>query len=276
MGAEPAAGSQIARITVCAERDAIPAVLAFLREVAGRLSLAPPSTERLGRAVENVCLNVIERGFAPGQDASFDVVFLRRPGQLVVSVEDRGLPFDFTSLEAASGVAAPSLTAAADAVRFLNLGSRGNRVEIVERLPYPDIETYITAGRAAGIASVSPDPSAAPVTLRLMTPEDAIAVARCTYAVYGYTLPDEYLYFPDRLREMLDGGLLEVCVGTTPDGEVVSVLTCEVERPARPSATWKRAWSIRASATMACSSRCCGSWSAARATAACSGSTARR
>ena len=82
-----------------------------------------------------------------------------------------------------------------------------------------------------------------------MTPDDAIAVARCTYAVYGYTLPDEYLYFPDRLCEMLDGGLLEVCVGTTPDGEVVGVLTCEVERPGAPSATWKRAWSIRASAT---------------------------
>jgi len=59
-------------------------------------------------------------------------------------------------------------------------------------------------------------------------------VARCTYAVYGYTLPDDYLYFPDRLREMLDGGLLDVCIGATPDGEVVSYLTCEVEHPGAP------------------------------------------
>ena len=36
-----------------------------------------------------------------------------------------------------------------------------------------------------------------------MTPDDAIGVARCTYAVYGYSVPDEYLYFPDRMREML-------------------------------------------------------------------------
>jgi serine/threonine-protein kinase RsbW len=234
MGAEPAAESQIARITLGAKRDTLPAVLAFLREVAGRLGVLPPSAERLGRAVEEVCLNVIERGFSPDQDACFDVVFLRRPGQLVVAVEDRGLPFDFTSLEVASGVAAPSLAAAADGVRFLNLGSRGNRVEIVERLPFRDIEAYNDAGGAAAVAPASPDPSAAPVTLRLMTADDAIAVARCTYAVYGYTLPDEYLYFPDRLREMLDGGLLEVCVGTTPDGLVVSVLTCEVERPGAP------------------------------------------
>src|SRR5260370_33420242 len=36
------------------------------------------------------------------------------------------------------------------------------------------------------------------------------------------------------MREMLDGGLLEVCVGTTPDGEVVCYLTCEVEHDGAP------------------------------------------
>jgi anti-sigma regulatory factor (Ser/Thr protein kinase) len=233
MASERAAERPIARITMGAEREMLRALLAFLREVASGLDLSPPSAEQLSRTVEEVCVNVIERGFPSGGDASFDVEFLRRPGQLVVAVEDRGVPFDFASLETASGLAAPSLAAAGVSVRFLNLGSRGNRVEIVERLPFPDIATYIAGGRAATVTA-SPDPSAAPVTLRLMTPDDAIAVARCTYAVYGYTLPDEYLYFPDRLREMLDGGLLEVCVGVTPDGEVVSVLTCEVERPGAP------------------------------------------
>jgi serine/threonine-protein kinase RsbW len=59
-------------------------------------------------------------------------------------------------------------------------------------------------------------------------------VARCTYSVYGYTLPDDYLYFPDRIREMLHGGLLEVVVGTAADGEIVSCVTCEVEHPGGP------------------------------------------
>jgi hypothetical protein len=64
-----------------------------------------------------------------------------------------------------------------------------------------------------------------------MTPDDAVGVARSTYAVYGYTLPDDYLYYPDRIREMLHGGLLEVVVGALPDGEIVSCLTSEVEHP---------------------------------------------
>ncbi len=236
MDGEPAVERQIARINVAAERDYLRAVLAFLREATAPLGLGTPEVSGLERAVETVCLNVVERGFGPGDRASFDVALLRRPGHLVVVVEDQGLPFDFMTLEAASssGLAGSSLTGLADAVRFLNLGTRGNRVEIVKRLSFAHIETYIAGGQAAPVAPLPSTTSTAPVTVRLMTPDDAIAVARCTYAVYGYTLPDDYLYFPDRMREMLHGGLLEVYVGTTPEGEVVSCLTCEVAHPGAP------------------------------------------
>lgn len=234
-GAGPASEQQIARIGLAAERDYLAAALGFLREVARQVGLSTQDIAGLERVVEEVCLNVIEHGFEPGRPASFDVVILRRPGQLVVAVEDRGLPFDWSRLEggAGSALAAPSLMAGTDDVRFVNLGTRGNRVEIVKRLPFDHIETYI-AGKAATLVAASIRSSTAPVTVRSMTPDDAIAVARCTYAVYGYTVPDDYLYFPDRIREMLQGGLLEVCVGATPDGEIVSCLTREVARPGAP------------------------------------------
>src|SRR6058998_2583602 len=233
MDVESAAERQIARINVAAERDYLRAVLAFLREATGPLGLGTLEVSGLERAVETVCLNVVERGFGPGDRASFDVALLRRPAHLVVVIEDQGLPFDFMSLEAGSGsgLAGSSLTGLADAVRFQNRGTRGNRVEIVKRLPFAHIETYIAGGQAAPVAPAPSPASTAPVTVRLMTPDDAIAVARCTYAVYGYTLPDDYLYFPDHMREMLHGGLLEVCVGESAEGEIVSCLTREVDRP---------------------------------------------
>ncbi len=227
---------EIGRLTIAAERGYLPGVLAFLREVAGRLGVDADEVAKLAQAVEEVCVNVIERGFTPGQAASFDLSLLRQPGQIVVVVEDRGVPYDFASLEVdpIAGVPAPSLTALVDAVRFLNLGTGGNRVEIVKRLPFDHIESYIAEGKAAPVSREPSEISAAPVTVRLMAPDDAVAVARCTYSVYAYTLPDDYLYFPDRMREMLAGGLLEIYVGVTPDGEVVSCLTREVERPGGP------------------------------------------
>ena len=135
-------GQQIARITLVAEdRHLVPA-LAFIREAAGLLGLAAPDVLGLARAVERVASNVIRQAFEPGQRASFDIVVRRRPGRLVVAVEDQGLPFDFTTLEAGegSGLSAPSLTGFADAVRFVNLGTGGNRVEIVKRLPFTPID----------------------------------------------------------------------------------------------------------------------------------------
>ena len=52
--------------------------------------------------------------------------------------------------------------------------------------------------------------------------------------------------------------------GTTPTARSRATSPARSSGRARRSATWKRAWSIRASATAACSSRCCGSCSAAR------------
>lgn len=228
----PVADAPIARLTVAADRAYLPAVLAFLREASGRLGLAAPDVAGLERAVEEVCVNALEHGFEPGQAGSLDVSLLRRPGHIVVVVEDQGRPFDFAALEAgkSSGLAVPSLMAFADTVSFAGLGRRGNRVEIGKRLPFDHIEAYIAGGEAPEVTSPPPGPSTEPVTVRLMTPDDAIAVARCTYAVYGYTLPDDYLYFPERMREMLGGGLLEVCVAETAGGEIAGYLTCELER----------------------------------------------
>jgi serine/threonine-protein kinase RsbW len=230
---ESAAERQIARLVLAAERDYLTAALAFLREASARLGLSAADISALAQATEEVCLNIIEHGFEPGQPASFDLVLMRRPGQLVLAVEDRGRPFDWSRIEPGSVVASPSLTAGTDAVRFVNLGTEGNRVEIVKHLPFDHIETYLTRGAAPSL-STSTETSTASVTVRSMTPDDAIGVARCTYAVYGYSVPDEYPYFPDRLREMLQGGLLEVCVGATADGEIVSCLTREVARPGAP------------------------------------------
>ena len=160
-------------------------------------------------------LNVIEHGFEPGQLATFDVVILRRPGQLVVAVEDQGLPFDWSRLErgAGSALATPALTAGTDDVRFVNLGTRGNRVEIVKHLPFDHIEVLIAAGGAAPVTR-SASPSTAAVTVRSMKPADSSrGRARMPSTATG---SDDYLYVPDRCRYAARR-LLEVCVGATAD-----------------------------------------------------------
>jgi serine/threonine-protein kinase RsbW len=222
----------IARITVAANPEFLPAVLAFLREAAAQAGLGSADVATLEHTVDEVAHNVIVHGFPSGHDGTFDVVLERRPGQIVVAVEDQGLPFDWSGLEAAakSRPTRSEQSGRVDEVHFQNLGRGGNRVEIVKRLPFKHIDAY-PGTEPPPAAKMSPPPvSNQPVTLRPMTADDAIAVARCTYAVYGYSLPDEFLYFPDRMKEMLAGGLLEVCVAVTSDGEIIACLTRELER----------------------------------------------
>jgi anti-sigma regulatory factor (Ser/Thr protein kinase) len=228
---KPAADQSIATITLLAKDDYLPAALAFVRELCARLGLPVPAVDALASAVERVATNVIRHGFDPGEEGSFDVVIRRRPGAVVVSVEDRGLPFDFRSLADGMGSMLGPLTdkGRVDSVHFANLGVAGNQVEIVKRLPSKAPDQ--TDAMPPETIAPPPAPLDAPLVLRLMTPDDAEAVTRCTYRTYGYTAPDAKLYDAGHLGDLLRGGLYEACVGVTPDGEIVSFLDLERDRP---------------------------------------------
>ncbi len=219
----------VARLSLAASGEYLPAAVAFVQAMSSRIGLGGAESEALGGAVERVAANVILHAFDPGEEGSFDIVIRRRPGAIAIAVEDRGLPFDYRPLGDGPGSVMGQLAekGTIDSVHFENLGVHGNRVEVVKRLaPRPTAE-----GAPAPAALPPPAHPDTAVTLRLMTPADAESVIRCTYRTYGYTAPDEKLYDPAHLAELIEGGLYEACVGTTADGEVVSFIDFELERP---------------------------------------------
>ena len=190
---QPAATAeqQIARLTLAAEARYLGPALAFIREAAAPWGSRPPTWSGLARAVEEVASNVIRQAFEPGQGGSFDIVILRRPGRLVVAVEDRGLPFDFQALEAAEA-ATRSRAGRIRRRRPLHEPRHGGQPRGDREAPGLHAHRRLP-GQFREPAAAAP---AGPVTLRLMTPDDAVAVARCTYAVYGYTVPTTTCTFP--------------------------------------------------------------------------------
>jgi len=223
---------QIARITVVAKVEFLPAVIGFVRDVSTKLGLAGRDVERLELVVEEACMNVIEHAFDPDEQGAFDVIILRKPGQVVVAVEDQGLPFDFRKFEAGqeSGLGVMLMKAFADEIHFLNAGRRGKRVELIKNLPYKDVEAYISEEEKERSLSPPPVPMDVPLTIRLMRPDDSVDVARCVYRCYGYTYSSDYVYFPDRVRELLESGLLSSHIALTPDGETVGHIAVRMEQ----------------------------------------------
>src|SRR5215216_2004890 len=227
----PKLEESVARVTVLADAGLLPAVVDFVRQAAHRLGLRHEDTKRLDRAVAVVCRNVIEHAFDPQEGGEYDVHVLRRPGQVVVAVEDRGLPFDYADLRYGEDSSLPEVLRGSftDGMRFVNLGRGGNRVELIKDLPHPDIREDQEPHRESPAAAED-----VPLDIRMMRPEESTELSRCVYRSYGYSYGWDYVYYPERIRELQESRLMRSCVAVTPEDEIVGHLALTLEHPDSP------------------------------------------
>ena len=231
----------VARVTVTTDAELLPAellpaVVDFVRQVARRLGLRDKAAEQLDRAVETVCRNVIEHAFDPDEEEQYDVEILRRPGRVVIAVEDRGLPFDYAPLRDGGDTALPEMLhhPFADEVRFINLGPGGNRVELIKHLPHADVREHLPEAEHHRTVRAPAAPEDTELEIRMMHPEESFELSRCVYRSYGYSYDWDYVYYPDRIRELQESGLMRSCVAVTSGGEFVGHLAVRVEHPDSP------------------------------------------
>jgi serine/threonine-protein kinase RsbW len=223
----------IARVTISADAGFLPPVIEFANEMTLRLGLG--GAANVDRAVELVCMNVIEHAFGPEEEGSFDVEVLRRPGQVVVAIEDQGLPFDYKRLQDGEDrTVLEILHRSFDETRFINLGRHGNRVELLKHLPHTDVRDHLPEDEHRRTLQANAVPEDIPVEIRMMHPEESFELSRCVYRSYGYSYDWDYIYYPDRIRELQEQGVMISCVAVTPEGEFVGHLAITVERPDSP------------------------------------------
>jgi hypothetical protein len=223
----------IARITISADAGFLPSVIEFVKQITLRLGL--DGAEHVDRAVELVCLNVIEHAFGPEEEGSFDVEVLRRPGLVVVAVEDQGLPFDYKRLQDGEDRSVLEiLRGSFDETRFVNLGRRGNRVELLKHIPLTDVRDHLSEDEHHRTVEATAAQEDVPLKIRMMHPEESFELSRCVYRSYGYSYDWDYIYYPDRIRELQEQGLMISCVAVTPEGEFVGHLAITMERPGSP------------------------------------------
>src|ERR687897_3020206 len=226
----------VASVTVLAEPDFLPAVVDFVRRTAHQLGLADTDAEHLGWAVETVCRNVIDRAYEPEEEGRYDVYVLRRPGQVVIAVDDRGLPFDYAPLQTGNETALSNTLhqSFTDEISFVNLGRRGNRVELTKHLPHADVREHLSEDEHHRAVRAPAAPEDASLEVRMMRPEESFELSCCVYRSYGYSYDWDYVYYPDRIRELQESGLMRSCVAVTSGGEFVGHLAITVERPGSP------------------------------------------
>jgi anti-sigma regulatory factor (Ser/Thr protein kinase) len=224
----------ITRLTVTADAELLPAAVDFAQRISRELGLRESVAGRLAQALETVCRNVIEHAFGPDEEGRYEIEILRRPGQVVIAVEDRGLPFDYAPLEEAGASPEMLHRSVADEVRLINLGRGGNRVELVKHLPHTDVRDHLPEDEPHRAVRAPAAPQDAGLEIRMMRPEESFELSRCVYRSYGYSYDWDYVYYPDRIRELQEAGLMRSCVAVTATGEFVGHLAVRVERPGSP------------------------------------------
>ncbi|MBA3492478.1 MAG: ATP-binding protein [Rubrobacteraceae bacterium] len=224
---------QIARVTISADAGFLPPVVEFVKQMTRRLGLR--NAEHVDQAVELVCMNVVEHAFAPEEEGSLDVRVVRRAGLVVVAVEDQGLPFDYKRLEEGEDrTVLEILHGSFDETRFVNLGRRGNRVELLKHLPHTDVRDHLPEEEHRRTLEATAVPEDTPLQIRMMRPEESFELSRCVYRSYGYSYDWDYIYYPDRIRELQEKGLMISCVAVTPEGEFVGHLAITLDHPDSP------------------------------------------
>jgi anti-sigma regulatory factor (Ser/Thr protein kinase) len=230
------AKKQILRLSILARLDFLPGAMALVRDTVQKLGLEDKEARQLELVAEEACVNVIQQAFE-GEAGTFDIVVERGPGQVIVAVEDRGLPLDIRKLEAdqESGLGIALMKAFADEVNFLNLGRDGKRVELVKNLPEKDAERLrqeevAQAGTAQQVMALEEKD----ITVRLMRPEESMSLARCAYRCYGYTYFTDDIYYPERVREKLESGQMISVVALNPANEIIGHAAVSREAPGAP------------------------------------------
>ena len=183
----------VARVTVSADAGFLPPVIEFVDRMTHRLGLV--DVGQMEGAVELVCMNVIEHAFGPDEEGPLDVYVLRWAGQVIVAVEDRGLPFDYSRLQSGEDeTVLETLHQTFDEVRFVNLGRRGNRVELRKHLPHADVREHLPEDEHRKNVEAAAVSENLPLEVRTMRPEESFELSRCVYRSYGYSYDWDSIY----------------------------------------------------------------------------------
>ena len=212
----------LAKLTIKNDKRILLPVMSFIRALAIDFGFSVDDADKLMFVTEEACKNVIEHAFKDEPEACFDIIVEKGNGRFVIGIEDKGLPFDFDSEEKNrnKGFGMTIMNEYTDEIKFVNLGQNGKRIELIKKLP---MQLPVNEFKETLISeNVNPqtDLSEIEFDFRLMRPDEYFKLEQLIYQTYGYTYL-QFVYFPNRVKEMIESGLLQSTIAVTPEGKIV-------------------------------------------------------
>ncbi|MBE0650517.1 MAG: ATP-binding protein [Bacteroidales bacterium] len=210
----------------------------FVVESAKVYNLPDNLLEKLKLISEEAFLQVIKNSFSPNEESSVKINIQADDFYFQLSFFDKGLPYDeslareyhpVTDIDSfdAEGMELFLIRQYVDNVEWINHGHDGKEFRLSFEIPHRDIITILKNDTEQSEEKISsPDD----VEIREFRESDAIKIARTIYRAYGYTYPNEDMYYPEKIVKLnASGELISVVCFDKKTEEVVGHYA--LERP---------------------------------------------
>jgi anti-sigma regulatory factor (Ser/Thr protein kinase) len=224
------------QLTLTSSADGLSLVSAYAREVAKISGLDEAGREALVQAVQEACKNITSAAFDPEDPGILRLKASLGPTTLTLSIFEQGLPLDATlaptGAEGVQTMKAPGWHAmrhTVDEAHWFNHGREGSELRLVMHRPQAHVTEHL---EEADLLPTRQNESRAPEQeyfIRRLMPSEAIQVSQCIYRAYGYSYPNDDMYYPDRIVHLNETGQLVSIVAVDEAASIVGHIA--LERP---------------------------------------------
>ena len=204
------------------DRDAVQAAGTVVGGLAGSLRIDPEEQVHLQALTVELVRAVLADSFHEGEAIDLVLRVGQEPGEMTLALEYGGAPTSFRRGHLPARIDALVALGFADALEVGSAGIDGNRAVLRKALPTTSLTDDDAFTAETESDAPTEDPATGAITVRTMTPDDVVGVARLYFRTYAYTkLLTPFVYDPDLFTDLLTSGRHLAAVATTESGRIV-------------------------------------------------------
>lgn len=218
--------SLIANLKILPEDRYLTAIVDLVSDLAAANGINKKDTNHLDKVLIDIFNNIVKYGFQHDTSKPIEILISKRLHTFVISLEDKGLPFDYENLKLGEDKRFKSYLSKgyADQVNFYCLGTLGNKTEIVKNLPASDIRDQMDISEHHKHLKIEPVGPGAEVKIDHFKHDKIHDLVRLVYKCYGYTYANEFMYYPEQIESRLNSKLMSSCGAYNKDDELIGHL----------------------------------------------------
>lgn len=188
----------------------------FVEESAKAYKLPKSLLARLRLVSEEAFLYTVKNSFEQDEFSTIKITITIDNFYFRLSFFDKGLPLDRSLVKEYSinkevdslfteGMELFLIKEYADNVEWVNLGHEGKEFKLSFKIPHNDIFTILKSEAK----TEKPSPvNIKNIEIRKFRESDAVKISRTIYRAYGYTYPNEDMYYPEKIVKLNESGQL--------------------------------------------------------------------